>query len=118
MRNPKTCFALAMFALGTSAAIAQKDMGAMPMDKGMQKMPMGPAAATGSHKASATVRKADPKAGAVTLEHGPVASLNWPSMTMRFKVQDPALMPKLGEGKKVDVEFVKQGDDYVITSVK
>ena len=39
-------------------------------------------------------------------------------MTMNFKVKDKALMKKLKDGKKVDVEFVKDGDDYVVTKVK
>src|SRR3546814_5696030 len=26
----------------------------------------------------------------ITLYHGPVAALNWPSMTMRFRLADPA----------------------------
>ena len=30
--------------------------------------------------------------GAVTIAHGPVASLKWPGMTMDFKVKDPALL--------------------------
>ncbi|MBI2770413.1 MAG: copper-binding protein [Burkholderiales bacterium] len=71
-----------------------------------------------THKAKATVKKADNKAGTVTLAHEPVESLNWPSMTMNFKVKDKMLWSKLGDGKKVDVEFVKDGDDYVVTKVK
>jgi Cu(I)/Ag(I) efflux system protein CusF len=47
-----------------------------------------------------------------------VGSLDWPAMTMGFKVKDKALMEKLGDGKKVDVEFKKEGKDYVITSVQ
>ena len=47
-----------------------------------------------------------------------MASLNWPSMTMGFKVKDSALLSKLSEGKRVDVEFVQEGKAYVIQSVQ
>jgi Cu(I)/Ag(I) efflux system protein CusF len=92
-----------------------KDMGGM-----MKGMDMGtkPGAAQSTHKAAATVKKADPRAGTVTLAHEPVKSLNWPSMTMSFKVADPKLFDKLAEGKQVEVEFQQSGKDYVVTSVK
>lgn len=54
----------------------------------------------------------------MSLAHGPVASLNWPAMTMNFKVKDKKLWPKLHEGSEVDVEIVQQGKDYVIAKVK
>jgi len=47
-----------------------------------------------------------------------VASLKWPAMTMSFLVKDKATLEKLREGGKVEFEFVQQGKDYVITSVK
>jgi len=46
------------------------------------------------------MKEADPAAGSVTLEHGPVKSLNWPAMTMRFMVKDRALLEKLTLDKK------------------
>jgi len=54
----------------------------------------------------------------VTLAHGPVPSLKWPAMTMGFGVKDKALLGKLAPEKKIEFEFVQQGRDYVITSVK
>ena len=102
-------------ALPGAAALAQKKMDDM---KGMD---MGKKPATGAqavHKTKATVKNVDAKAGSVTLAHEPVASLNWPSMTMGFKVKDGALLNKLTEGKRVDVEFVQKGNDYVIQSVQ
>ncbi|MGZ8155834.1 MAG: copper-binding protein [Burkholderiales bacterium] len=72
----------------------------------------------GVHKTVGVVKKLDPKAGTATLAHEPIKSLNWPAMTMAFKVQDKAAFDKLAEGKKVEVEFEQRGKDYVITSVK
>lgn len=56
--------------------------------------------------------------GKVTLDHEAVKSLNWPAMTMGFKVKDKALFDKLTVGKKVNVELKQQGPDYVVTAVK
>ena len=71
----------------------------------------------GAHAADAVVKSVDPT-GKVMLQHGPVKSLGWPAMTMGFAVRDKALMNKLAVGSKVHVEFDKQGNDYIITSVK
>ena len=76
------------------------------------------AAAQTAHKATGVVKKIDPRAGTVTLAHDPVKSLNWPAMTMGFTVKDKALFDKLAGDGKVDFEFVQQGKDYVVTSVK
>ena len=71
-----------------------------------------------AHQATGVVKTVDAKAGTVTLAHDPVKSLKWPAMTMGFQVKDKALLEKLQAGKKVEFEFVQQGRDYVITSVK
>lgn len=88
---------------------------------GMKGMDMGKKPAAGAqtaHKATGAVKKVDPKAGTVTLAHDPVKSLNWPAMTMGFTVKDKAMFDKLSADKKVEFEFVQQGKDYVITTVK
>lgn len=98
-----------------TGALAQMNMGDMKsMDMG--KKPVS--ASKQTHTAKAMVKKSDAKAGKVTLAHEPVATLNWPAMSMSFKVKDKALWSKLGDGKKVEVEFVQEGDDYVVTKVK
>jgi Cu(I)/Ag(I) efflux system protein CusF len=67
---------------------------------------------------NAVVKAVDRAGGKVTLAHEPVKSLNWPAMTMKFSVKDKALFDKLAVGKKVEIEFVQQGSDYVVTGVK
>ena len=90
-------------------------MGGMDMskDKKADKKSEGKA-----HKGAGTVKKVDSAGGKVTLAHGPVQSLKWPAMTMIFIVKDKALLGKLSLDKKVEFEFVQQGSDYVITSVR
>lgn len=103
--------ALAAF-LSSAAALAQQRMDDM---KGMD-MGTRPAAAT--HHASGVVKSVDASAGAVTLAHDPVKTLNWPAMTMKFQVKDKALLDKLPVGKTVEFDFEQSGKGYVVTSVK
>ena len=72
----------------------------------------------GPHRATGTVTKVDGDKGAVTIEHGPVASMKWPSMTMTFGVKDKALLDKAKPGAKVEFSFEQSGSDYIITEVK
>ena len=66
----------------------------------------------------AVVKNVDKNTGKVTLAHGPVKSLNWPAMSMGFSVKDKQILDKLIVGRKVNVEFVKQGSEYVVTAAK
>jgi Cu(I)/Ag(I) efflux system membrane fusion protein len=71
------------------------------------------------HQATGTVDGVDLKDGTVSLNHGPVASLKWPAMTMEFKAANAALLQALKPGTKVAVEFIeRQPGEWVITSVK
>ncbi len=85
--------------------------GAVPSDK--------PAAAKVGNKAEGKVEEVDAKAETVSITHGPVASLNWPGMTMEFKPANEAIMKQLKPGTAIDFEFVERGQgEWVITSVK
>ena len=74
--------------------------------------------AQASHHTVGVVKSVDAKKGTVTLDHEAVNSLKWPAMTMAFKAKDPKMLEKMDAGRKVEVEFEKQGKDYVITKVK
>jgi Cu(I)/Ag(I) efflux system protein CusF len=109
-------FALSLVVPAASHA-KSGDMKGMDMkDMDMGKKPAAGAQTT--HNATGVVKKVDPKAGTVTFAHEPVKSLNWSAMTMSFAVKDKALLDKLQPGKKVEFDFVQQGKDYVITTVK
>jgi Cu(I)/Ag(I) efflux system protein CusF len=115
MKNfPLRTLVLAL-ALPAAAVMAQQKMDDM---KGMDMAKKPAAGMQMAHKAMGTVKKVDAKAGVVTLAHEPVKSMNWPAMTMGFKVKDKMLMNKLSDGKKVEFEFMQEDKDYVITSVK
>ena len=103
-----------------SGGMKGMEMTGMEM-KGIEIKGMGKKSAAGAqaaHNATGVVKKVNSKAGTVTLAHDPVKSLNWPAMTMGFQVKNKMLLDKLAVDKKVEVEFMQQGKDYVITSVK
>lgn len=101
--------------ISASTAFAQSKMGDM---KGMDMAKKPAATAQTTYEANGTIKKIDAKTGSVVISHGPVSSLNWPPMTMSFKLKDKGLLAKLAVGKKVDFGFIKDGDDYVVTLVK
>lgn len=121
--------AVVMLMLMAPLAGAQSQgMGGMEMkgmdQKGMQGMDMrkdtnsDKKGKSQAHQASGTVTKVDSEKNAVTVAHGPVQSMNWPAMTMTFKVKDKAMLDNVKQGEKVEFSFVQSGKDYVITSVK
>jgi len=70
------------------------------------------------HKAVGTIDEIDAKTGTVSVTHGPVASLNWPAMTMEFAAANEALLKGLKPGAEISFEFVeRQPGEWVITSV-
>jgi Cu(I)/Ag(I) efflux system protein CusF len=71
-----------------------------------------------THQATGVVKSVDRAKSAVMLAHDPVKSLNWPAMTMGFTVKEKSLLDKLQPGRKIQFEFVQQGRNYIITSVK
>lgn len=76
---------------GPAFAQAGHDMSNMP---GMAH----PAAA--GPQGAGVIKKLDAKVGSVTLQHGPIAALSWPAMTMAFKA-DPTLLKGLKVGQQV-----------------
>ena len=68
------------------------------------------------HKGTGVVTKVEKEK--VTIKHEPIASLNWPTMTMAFTVKDKAMLGKVAKDKTVEFEFVQQGQQFVITSIE
>ena len=88
----------------------------MMADAGMNMEGMNKQAAPVTHRGTGTVKKID--AGMVTLSHGPIASLQWPAMTMSFKLKDAALAKGIKAGDAVDFELVRSNSDYVVTRLQ
>lgn len=99
-----------------SAIAAAQSGGMKGMDmKGMDK---GASNSETTHQAAGTVRSVDAAKGTISLVHGPVASMNWPAMTMTFKAKDKKMVEAVKPGQKIEIDFHQQGRDYVITKVK
>ena len=69
------------------------------------------APAAGTVEGVGVVKKIDAKAGSVTIAHDPIKALNWPAMTMPFKVADKALISQMKVGAKV--RFQLNGQEIV-----
>ena len=82
--------------------------------------PAAPAAAAApvGHRGEGTVDSVDAKAGTVNLNHGAIASLGWPAMTMEFKAANASLLKDAKPGARVSFEFVERGaGEWVITAI-
>ncbi len=100
---------LAVAALGVSATGAL----AHGQDHSAHAGHAAPAAA-GSVEGTGVVKKIDAKSGSVTIAHDPIKALNWPAMTMPFKVADKALLGKMKVGAKIRFDLNGQ----TITAVR
>ena len=88
--------------------------GSMP---GMPNMPQS--AQQPAHMAQGTVNSIDQAAGTVNISHGPVASANWPAMTMSFKLANPSSASGIEPGQRVDFQFtIAGGMDATVTEIK
>jgi Cu(I)/Ag(I) efflux system protein CusF len=109
-------------ALSTAIPLGQaqsmKGMDMKDMDMKMEKKGKGEKAAGQSHTGSGKVTKVDPATNSVTIAHEPVSTMNWPAMTMTFKVKDKKMLDKAKSGEKVEFTFVQSGKDYTITDIK
>ncbi len=66
---------------------------------------------------SGEVKKVDTTAGKVTLKHGPIPNLDMDSMTMVFRVQDPALLENLQPGDKVKFTADRVNGAITVTTI-
>lgn len=106
-------FALtAVFAAGSQAeeAMSPHDMSQMPgmsMDQSQKTYPL-----------NGRVVAVDVANQQVTLEHDAVAELNWPAMTMPFKVADAQLLQGLQPGQTIMAMLtVNEGEAPTIVSL-
>jgi Cu(I)/Ag(I) efflux system membrane fusion protein len=74
-----------------------------------------PAAETGAHEASGRVTSIGD--GALTIAHGPVATLQWPPMTMVFQLERPDMSQGLAVGDDVRFRFRQVEQGYLIEAI-
>ena len=78
----------------------------------------GQAVSVQTHKGKGKVDALDPGRGTVEITHGPIPSLNWPAMSMEFKVKDKALLGGVKPGQAVEFEIAQpKPGDFVIERI-
>lgn len=74
--------------------------------------------ATAQEQTAGQVRKVDPAAGKITIEHGEITNLDMPPMTMTFQVKAGADVSGLKPGDRVLFTADKVGNTYTVTSIR
>ena len=64
------------------------------------------------------VRAVDTKKGTVTIQHGPIAALSWPAMTMAFKASSPSLLRGVTVGESVKFKLMKMAGGVELTAIQ
>jgi Cu/Ag efflux protein CusF len=66
------------------------------------------------------VRKIDEAAGKITLKHGPIKNLDMQdeTMTMVFRVKDPAMLKQMKAGDKVKFEADRVDGQITVTKIQ
>lgn len=67
--------------------------------------------------ADGQVTKIDEAAGKITLKHGPIKNLDMDSMTMVFRVKDPAMLKAVKVGDNVKFEADRVNGAITITKI-
>jgi Cu/Ag efflux protein CusF len=77
-----------------------------------------PAAPARAQMADGQVTKIDAGAGKMTLRHGPIKNLDMDSMTMVFRVKDPAMLKQVKVGDKVKFEADRVNGQITVTKIQ
>lgn len=101
--------ALALVAAASSFAMAAPAVA----HEGHQQTAAAPQSAEGEGAVTAI----DAQAGMVTLNHGPIASLGWPAMTMTFRVQAASVLQGVSVGQRVHFTLVNDGGRPVVSEI-
>lgn len=75
--------------------------------------------ARATHRGEGVIRALDFAHGVVTLAHEPIASLNWPAMTMDFRVLEPSLLQSFKPGQRIVFEMVEESaGEFVLVRIE
>ena len=76
-----------------------------------------PAAGEKSATARGVISAIDSEGGKITIEHEPIASLEWPAMTMGFSAT-PALIEQAKVGDRVEFDLVVTGSAGEVKAIR
>ena len=75
------------------------------------------AAAAQTVQAQGVVRAIDARAGTITIQHGAIAALNWPAMTMTFRVASGDLLRGVTVGTRIHFVLRTERGAQVVTQI-
>lgn len=75
------------------------------------------AAAPQSAEGEGVVRSIDAQARTITVQHGPIAALRWPAMTMTFPVQSAAMLNGISVGARVHFVLVNNNGHPMVSEI-
>ncbi|MGV8934457.1 MAG: copper-binding protein [Gallionellaceae bacterium] len=104
---------VAVLALAANVSFAEGMQGMDNMNKTQDKGSAGMQV----HQGHGVVNKINASAGKINISHEAIPSMNWPGMTMDFKVQNKTDLAAIKPGMKVDFELTVQGKGYQITRI-
>ena len=104
------CAVIGALTLTTAGAAAADDM------SNMKGMSAAPAAKHG--QGTGVIKAIDPRAGTITIQHGPIPAVSWPAMTMTFKAKPASLLNGLNVGQKITFDTTVTGMSADVTSVR
>jgi len=70
------------------------------------------------HTVSGRITLIYAKTGELEMQHEPIPSLDWPSMTMEFEVKDPAILKGLKKGQQVEFDLVKEDGGFPVVAIR
>lgn len=116
MTRLSTLFAaLAVF---TGLSMSAADAGAQLHLHGQQSAAAAAPQDAAAELSSGEVTKIDKDTGKLTIQHGPLANLNMPGMTMTFKVQDPAMLDQVKVGDSILFRVERVNGTYTVTRLQ
>lgn len=77
-----------------------------------------PATVPQAAEGDGVIKSIDEDKSAITLQHGPIAALNWPPMTMTFKVESADVLKGAEVGNRVHFVLKNEGGKPVVTKLQ
>lgn len=109
-----TLIVSAGLALAGADASAQMDM----HDHARHNATAGDSQDQANALAAGEIKKVDKDTGRLTVQHGPLANLGMPGMTMAFKAQTPAMLDQVKPGDKVRLRVERINGTLTITRLE
>lgn len=105
-------------ALALTAAACSQEAAAPAKDEMDAMESSGPAAVAGPIRSTGTVTAIDAAAGTISLDHAPIAAINWPAMSMQFRAEDPTMLQGIAVGDQVTFELKSESESSTIIMVQ